>query len=459
MTVFIAKDLTAGLRRGRKGLRAACAILALWVTTAAVAQVSSDAVPPSIERVIIGETGRSEIEGEGRPGDAVKLVSDGAAIGEARVGANGRWRVVLKDGLKPGTYLIRADAQPDGAGQPAAGDEIRVAIPADLSGRAVIAYDGVTGEPERITRQRAEALAEAAGRAYDDVAAGARRAAPSVAPSVAPSGDAAPGRREDGPAADRSALSVVVEWLKRSARGYREDVVRKLGVAPPSPDAADTAEGDADPAAPSAAQAAREIAEARTAAEARRIDLAEADTVRKAKEAERSAADAAEREARKRKQAEDLARRKAESDKRIADELERLKRAKEEAERAKSRPGAAPNKANVTIERFYLPGDKPPASERPADRGRAAVAAVAEVTDEPGERPRAHGRCATGRVVHRKGRRWYVTGADDTLWDIAERFYGSGLAYPRIYRVNRKRLSSPHVVRPCLALRLPGRRG
>jgi nucleoid-associated protein YgaU len=59
--------------------------------------------------------------------------------------------------------------------------------------------------------------------------------------------------------------------------------------------------------------------------------------------------------------------------------------------------------------------------------------------------------------VHRRGRRWYVTGADDTLWDVAERFYGSGLAYPRIYRVNRKRLSSPHVVRPCLALRLPER--
>ncbi len=44
-----------------------------------------------------------------------------------------------------------------------------------------------------------------------------------------------------------------------------------------------------------------------------------------------------------------------------------------------------------------------------------------------------------------------------TLWDIAERFYGSGLAYPRIYRANRNRLSSPHVVRPCLALEVAGR--
>jgi nucleoid-associated protein YgaU len=149
-------------------------------------------------------------------------------------------------------------------------------------------------------------------------------------------------------------------------------------------------------------------------------------------------ADAASVEARKRKQAEDLARRKAESDKIIAEELENLKKAREEADRAKA------------------------AKSTPAQATMAPVKARA-ATDQSSRyeaSSRAGGRhrgCAKGRVFHRKGQRWYLTGAHDTLWSIAERFYGSGSAYRRIYRGNRKRLANPDVVRPCLALRLPGR--
>jgi nucleoid-associated protein YgaU len=121
----------------------------------------------------------------------------------------------------------------------------------------------------------------------------------------------------------------------------------------------------------------------------------------------------------------------------------------------------------ITLEPFALPGDAPAktTADADADDGGEIAEGDADGRDAPPSlvRPRrpasaSASRCAEGRVIKRKGRRWYVTGRDDTLWDIAERFYGSGLAYPRIYRVNRARLSSPHVVRPCLALRLPARR-
>lgn len=418
---------------------------------AAWAQARAEAAPPTIEKVIVGETGVANIEGEGKPGDIVQLMAAGSAIGEAAVAPNGRWRVALTDGLKPGIHQIRAEARSDPQGRVAPGDEIRIAIPSQIGARAEVAYDGVTGDVDRATRQRAEDLAQAAGQAFDDVTGGSR-----TTDAAGPSRGAVPeaALQGDGSSAQAAGpIAVVIEWLKRSARGYREDVVGKL-----RPEETATAQGaDRDEV---AAAAARMIAKERAKAEARRIDLAEAETVRKAQDASKAEADAGKKEAAKRKRAEELARLKTEKDRRIAEDLERLKDAKQEADRAKAMPAAPQQKANITLERFYLPGQK-----RPAVPGRTAeIEQVAAEVDIDARRAKSArrtsiGRCAEGRVIRRKGRRWYVTGANDTLWDIAERFYGSGTAYPRIYRVNRKRLASPHVVRPCLALRLPGRRG
>jgi nucleoid-associated protein YgaU len=182
----------------------------------------------------------------------------------------------------------------------------------------------------------------------------------------------------------------------------------------------------------SPADAAARIAKERADAQSQSLKGLEVEVRWKA---EQEAAETADADARKRQQAEELARRKAESDKIISEELENLKKAREEADRAK----AAKRKAET------------PDSERAQMTAkRASRTKAASATG-------VHGRCASGRVVYRKGRRWYVTGADDTLWQIAKRFYGSGSAYPRIYRANRKRLASPNIVRPCLALRLPGR--
>jgi LysM domain len=161
----------------------------------------------------------------------------------------------------------------------------------------------------------------------------------------------------------------------------------------------------------------------------------EAEAWRGAVQTEQKAADTSDADAQKRHRAEELARRKLESDKIILQELENLKRAREEADRGKDARHTA---------------DTP-------DGKRTRTTAKSASGTKVASGSAVHGRCTIGRVVYRKGRRWYVTGADDTLWQIAERFYGTGSAYPRIYRANRKRLRNPHVVRPCLALRLPGR--
>lgn len=192
--------------------------------------------------------------------------------------------------------------------------------------------------------------------------------------------------------------------------------------------------GAAEPISP--ADAAARIAKERADAESRRSEALKAEAQRKAKEAENATAEAARSDAMKRAQAEELARRKAESDKKIAEELQKLKQAREEADRAK----AASPKADAAKKTFERSG-------RGATDSRRKKAGVGAVEKQ---------RCASGRIVYRKGRRWYVTGADDTLWHIARKFYGAGSAYPRIYRANRKKLVSPHVVRPCLSLRLPG---
>ncbi|MGE5266250.1 MAG: LysM peptidoglycan-binding domain-containing protein [Deltaproteobacteria bacterium] len=185
----------------------------------------------------------------------------------------------------------------------------------------------------------------------------------------------------------------------------------------------------------SPADAAARIAKERADAQSQRLEALEAEARRKAEQTEQGSAETAPADARKREQAEELAHRKAESDKIISEALENLKKAREEADRAK----AAKRKAETQdSERAQMTAKRP-------SRTKAATGTA------------VHARCAGGRVVYRKGRRWYVTGADDTLWRIAKRFYGSGSAYPRIYRANRKRLVSPHIVRPCLILRVPGR--
>jgi nucleoid-associated protein YgaU len=50
---------------------------------------------------------------------------------------------------------------------------------------------------------------------------------------------------------------------------------------------------------------------------------------------------------------------------------------------------------------------------------------------------------------------WYVVRSGDTLWAIAERHYGAGWRYRRIWAANRRRLWSAHRIYPCQRVYLP----
>jgi len=49
----------------------------------------------------------------------------------------------------------------------------------------------------------------------------------------------------------------------------------------------------------------------------------------------------------------------------------------------------------------------------------------------------------------------YTVKRGDTLWSIAERHYGAGRRYKRIYAANRRRVRSAHWIEPCQRIYLP----
>ena len=202
----------------------------------------SDAAPPTIGQVIIDPGGASYIEGEGRPGDVVELVSDDVALGVATVAQSGQWRIALQSGVEGRHVSVCVQMRGLGAAGPrAAGDEIRVAIPVELRGRAVVQHDAPPNETERATRQRAERLADGAGQAFDDITQHKTQTDQAAAPAA--TAVAAPDVEEPIDQTVREgALAVVIEWLKRSAKSYREEVVQKLRVAKSETAAADLRE-------------------------------------------------------------------------------------------------------------------------------------------------------------------------------------------------------------------------
>jgi nucleoid-associated protein YgaU len=64
-----------------------------------------------------------------------------------------------------------------------------------------------------------------------------------------------------------------------------------------------------------------------------------------------------------------------------------------------------------------------------------------------------------GRPAHRK-RHWpkvYTVRRGDTLWEIAESYYGGGWHYRAIVRDNRHKIHNPHLIFPKQKFRMPVR--
>ena len=91
-----------------------------------------------------------------------------------------------------------------------------------------------------------------------------------------------------------------------------------------------------------------------------------------------------------------------------------------------------------------------------AERRRegARIAAEARAERRANREKTASRSCETaGTQVEPPG--WYVVKQGDTLWSIAERHYGAGWRYKRIYAANRRHMHNPHRISACQRVYLP----
>lgn len=91
-----------------------------------------------------------------------------------------------------------------------------------------------------------------------------------------------------------------------------------------------------------------------------------------------------------------------------------------------------------------------PGPDERSSQGGAVLTPSSRRTSE--DRPAAVCKSA-GRRVALPGT--YVVRKGDSLWSIAERFYGDGEMHLNIQRANKGRLADPDVIEPCQKLRLP----
>lgn len=530
--------------------------------------------PPTILRIFVEPRGAAQIEGTATAGARVRVMNSGQSLAYGLAGRDGKWIITLTAGLAPGEHRLTAEVVTESGALVPPSEEVRISIPSDLKGSRVLAYtsDKRTeavpppvprdeGEALSQVRRDAEALAHAAGEAYDsavttpkpepqpDDVSGAQRADETGSVGVArPAGqdEAQPQPRPGGAEigdVGRQISKAIVGWLERSAAAFEKEIMPELSVPASGKNASPEEErkldemAEATPTSPGNAaerleKARRELEEAARANSAAILEQRRlAEESRAAVEAARKA-EAERREAERRKAAEEFARRKLETERRISDELkhleaakaakeaERLKalREKQEQERALKEKRTEGSTARLAdnpdvaakrrVEAYTVPYggpgsvvsglvDKPPltvestpgakpytvpyggpsetvaqVAPKPSlessskagaeaytvpygspsdDRAEASIATAAD-----GEKTASgSSRCPEGLLYHRNGKRWYVSSEDDTLWDIAERVYGNGMRYKLIYRANRRRMSDPDILRPCLRLRLP----
>jgi len=314
--------------------------------------------------------------------------------------------------------------------------------------------------PKQMPAPDAGKVAGEAGKTDTSKAPPAPKSPPSVAPDVEP--------------------SKATEERRLAEAAKREAEVRKTEEALQAAQAKKTAEPKAAEEARTAAETkrsaeAKAVEDARRAAEAKQAEVAKKEEVRKAEEAKRTA-EAKTAEARTAEEAKRAAAARQVEETRKAEEALRVAQAKravdekaarerlaeearkaEQAKRAPKTPGAL-----KTVDAAKTPTQRPPAgvSGPPAEKApkAARVASAPETArrHEGGRRLYASRSCETaGSQVKPPG--WYVVKAGDTLWDIAQRHYGTGWRYKRIHAANRRRIHRASYILPCQRVYLPPR--
>ena len=191
---------------------------------------------PTFSRIVIAPAGPSIFEGEGRPGSRVALLLGGRRMVSGVVDPAGRWRLSIDRPLSAGDHLIEAHADANGGTRSLPGDEVRVAIPVGFTGSSILAFDAERDRPPAAvtrpqaegdaTRHRAEEMAEAASRQFDEIERNLRE----NRDRVAQSDEAARRAPRSGPAGEAPPgwVEALRAWIERSGEDYRDIVVRQL---------------------------------------------------------------------------------------------------------------------------------------------------------------------------------------------------------------------------------------
>jgi nucleoid-associated protein YgaU len=69
------------------------------------------------------------------------------------------------------------------------------------------------------------------------------------------------------------------------------------------------------------------------------------------------------------------------------------------------------------------------------------------------------GSSSTAPAPTAAGTRTYTVQSGDTLWAIAEQFYGKGNLWPRIHEANRAQIEDPDLIQPGWVLTIPPEEG
>ncbi len=400
------------------------------IVTSALADEQPTAVTrgprPTFSRIVIEPTGISRLEGAGPPGGQVTLNAAGRPIAVTTVDGGGRWAVTLTKALPPGEHRIAAVLGTSSGA--VAGEDVRVFVPVDLAGEAVVAYEA-TGHltvAERAAsqpvsddvRRRAGEIADEATKTFGVILDGEqkKKKAPEAATRVA--GDAGPAvpeaaREGDSPEPGATLLERLQRWFGSASETYRRDVARPLSLPAPGTPEADALvraqqekKDRAKAAARRYAEKRREAEQSLAAAKAKQEREAEANgTAEKTAALKSRQAEAARREQENGKRAaEEAARRTAETEAQFESSLKRL----DEAQRAQDERAMAEAQKSIDAARADYQARRAAAEEiaardaadsKVAAERAAAKAAADKAAAEKAAQKAAADKAATARAA------------------------------------------------------------
>ncbi|MCH9807798.1 MAG: LysM peptidoglycan-binding domain-containing protein [Alphaproteobacteria bacterium] len=203
---------------------------------------------PTFSRIAIRPGRSANFEGLGEPGGRIELKLDGKSLGSVPIGVDGTWKLSTLP-LGAGDHRIVVEARKGLSSKAIIGQEVRVAIPNNVSGSEIVAYEAPdAAEAKARVRSRAERLADAASREFDNFTqreerdaavkraereraqARRKREEQELAQREADrqTADERVDRARDGNRDQLPGVGQLGEWYSRSAKDYHEFVVPEL---------------------------------------------------------------------------------------------------------------------------------------------------------------------------------------------------------------------------------------